>query len=110
MEATQPHDQSSAIDSESVRVCIRIPLKYIPGAILRRPVTLGEMFCETHLNRNFEAASGRDHVTIPPGFDSENDVKRWFIFDFNVKGLVRRSDLRQIRHECYLGCQKDGKL
>jgi len=97
--------------SENLRVIIRIPLKYIPGEILARPLTLGKLFCEAHLHRDLDERCGRDHLIIPPGFDSEQDVKRWFIIDYNVKGLVRREDLqRNVRHEYYLGCMRDGEL
>jgi hypothetical protein len=69
------------------------------------------LFCKAHLGRDLDEVNGRDHSTIPPGFDSEEDVKRWFIFDFNVKALVSRENLRRdVRHECYLGCMRDGEL
>jgi hypothetical protein len=97
--------------SESLRVIIRIPLKYIPGEIRARPFMLGRLFCKTRLGRDFDEVCRRDHSTIPPGFDSEEDVKRWFLFDFNVKEVVKRENLRQtVRHECYLGCMRDGEL
>ena len=97
--------------TESLRVIIRIPLKYIPGEVLRRPFTLGQLFCKAHLGRDLDEKCRRDHLTIPPGFDSDKDIKRWFIFDFNVKEFIGREDLRRtVRHECYRGCLRDGEL
>jgi hypothetical protein len=96
------------------RVVIRIALKSIPGDVLARPFTLGRIYCENELNRPFDAVGDShqfDDLHIPPGFDSEEDVKRWFIYDFGVEGRVDPSEYTRIPHECYRGCQlEDGSL
>jgi hypothetical protein len=98
--------------TEPLRVCIRIPLKYIPGEHFRRPDRLGQLFCKSHLRRPLCTKEGHDYIHIPPNFDGEGDVKCWFILDFNVSGPIdSRELLEQVRHECYQGCLlDDGQL
>ena len=91
-------------------MCIRIALQSIPGEISRRPFTLGDIFCQAQLKREFNVAgdaSSFDDLHIPQGFDSEKDVKRWFIYDLGVQGKIDPSEHYQIVHKCYRGCQLD---
>lgn len=96
------------------RVCIRMSLQNIPGEILRRPLTLGNIYCESQLKRKFKTAGDGhsfDDLHIPPGVESEEDVKRWFIYDFGVQGKVDSSDYDKIVHEAYRACRlEDGSL
>lgn len=105
---------TEASQIKGTRVCIQIALQSIPGEVLRRPFTLGEIFCQVQLKREFDPigdGSCYDDLHIPQGFDSEKDVKRWFIYDLGVQGKVDSSDYYKIAHECYRGCQlEDGSL
>lgn len=99
---------------KGIRVCIRIALQSIPGDVYSRPFTLGDIFCQAQLKREFNPTGNRhsfDDLHIPPGFDSEKDVQCWFIYDFDVQGKVDPAEHYKIAHECYRGCQlEDGSL
>ncbi|KAK4910571.1 hypothetical protein LTR49_020775 [Elasticomyces elasticus] len=80
------------------RVIVRAYVQDIPGDLQARPFTLGELFCQSELKRSLREHNdnGFDAVHIPPSFDSENNVKVWFMFDLGVKGPITRGELLQI--------------
>jgi len=93
---------------DEVRIIIRVRVTDIPGDRYRRDVTLGELCSESGLFRPIKhqiTPDGYDHVVIPPGFDSEKPVGRWFIYDLNVKGPKTREELLAIPHKVYLACK-----
>ena len=92
------------IDSAQTRVIIRACVTDIPGEIGRRPNTLGQIFCSEVLHRNFNKdikLSGFDSMHIPPGFESRQPIKRWFVCDFNVVSELRKEELLAIPHLVY---------
>lgn len=94
------------------RAIIRICVTNIPGEICRRPNTLGQIFCTNVLGRNFEhnvELPAYDMVHIPPGFDSEKDVKRWFVCDLNVQCELEREDVEKLPHAVYQASYIDDK-
>ena len=97
-----------------IRACIRLRVKNIPGEILKRPWTLGQIFCQFRLQRDLDPLGDShsfDDFRIPGGFDSEEDVKRWFVYDLGVEGQVARTEHHRITHEVYRGCRmEDGSL
>jgi hypothetical protein len=99
------------IDPEAeIRVIIHARVTDIPGNPYRRHITLGELFSEKVLHRPFKQAitpEGYDNVTIPPDFESEKPVKRWFIYDFNVEGEKTREELAATPHKVYLACKQE---
>lgn len=105
---------TEASQVKGTRVCIRIALQSIPGEVFSRPFTLGDIFCQAQLEREFNPTGDGhsfDDLHIPQGFDSEKDVKRWFIYDLGVQGKVDSSEHYKIVHECYRGCRlEDGSL
>lgn len=90
---------------EEQRVIIRAHVQTIPGNPQSRPFTLGELFSQEVFYRPLRtehSADGFDAVHIPPGFDSPNDVKVWFMFDFGVKRDIDRAELVEIPLHVYL--------
>ncbi|WPG98149.1 Hypothetical protein R9X50_00093500 [Acrodontium crateriforme] len=92
------------------RVCIYISVQSIPGSPSARPFTLGEIFCQIQFGRElnlYEDSHSIDDLHIPGGFDSENDVKRWFVYDLGVRQTLDSSEHHRILHEPYRGCRLD---
>ncbi|KAL4951903.1 hypothetical protein BDW69DRAFT_201135 [Aspergillus filifer] len=94
----------------STRVIIYSRATDIPGVPERRFITLGEIFCEEVLGRELHWVinpSSYDFVHIPPGFDSKDSIKRWFIMDLNVREELSRVDLQHLPHLVYLASWQD---
>lgn len=99
-------------NSISTRVIIKVCVTDIPGKPLRRHTTLGEIFCREMLDRDFNPQpnqSGYDGVTIPNGFDSDQPVKRWFIYDFNVQTTLNREEVIKLPHRVFFAERRDTK-
>ena len=97
------------MDGCSIRVIMWVCVTDIPDDPQRRHNTLGDAFCREVLDRDFNKqlqASGYDHVHIPADFDSDLSLKRWFIFDLNVKEELNEKDVLQIPHLVYLASHK----
>ncbi|KAL4936217.1 hypothetical protein BDV06DRAFT_233630 [Aspergillus oleicola] len=95
------------------RVVIYALVTDIPGIPERRFTTLGEMFCEQILGRGLDRAvkpSSYDFVHIPPDFDSEDPIKRWFIMDLNVREELSREDVQHLPHLVYLASWQQGHM
>ncbi|KAB8076362.1 hypothetical protein BDV29DRAFT_170110, partial [Aspergillus leporis] len=95
-----------------MRVIISACVTDIGGHPQRRHNTLGTAFCEEVLNREFFATlqpAGYDHVHIPADFDAVKPVKRWFVFDLNVRGELGAADVAQIPHRVYLASRQGDK-
>lgn len=100
------------IDSAPTRIIIRACVTDIPGELGRRPNTLGEIFCSNVLHRDFNGdikPSGFDSVHIPPGFESLQPIKRWFVCDLNVVSELGKEELLAIPHLVYHASLIDGK-
>jgi hypothetical protein len=98
--------------SAQMRVIIRVSVTDIPGKPLRRHTTLGEIFCNQILHRSFNSQpnpSCYDGMHIPEGVDSVLPVKRWFIYDINVRGPLDREQLLDIPHQVFLACKGGGE-
>ena len=92
-----------------IHVIMWVCVTDIPDGPQRRHNTLGDAFCREVLNQDFNKqlqASGYDHVYIPVDFDSNLSLKRWFIFDLNVKEELNEKDVLQILHLVYLARHK----
>ncbi len=92
------------INSAQTRVFIRACVTDIPGEMSRRPNTLGQIFCSEVLHRDFNKdikLSGFDSVHIPPGFESLQPIKRWFVCDLNVVSELGKEELLAIPHLVY---------
>ncbi len=92
------------IDFAQTRVIIRACVTDIPGEISQRPNTLGQIFCSEVLHRDFNKdikLSGFDSVHIPPGFESLQPRKLWFVCDLNVVSKLGTEELLAIPHLVY---------
>jgi hypothetical protein len=100
-------------DGKESRIIIRVRVTDIPGDLCRRPFTLGEILCTEILGRSFNtkpSASKFDSVHIPPGFDSDQPVKRWFIYDLNIACRLEEKELlARIPHYVYQASLVDNK-
>ena len=100
-------------DGKESRIIIRARVTDIPGDPYRRPITLGDLFCTQVLRRSFNTtitASSFDFVNIPQGFDSDDPVKRWFIYDLNVACRPEPQDLlERVPHQVYQASFIDDK-
>ncbi|KAF7587766.1 hypothetical protein BBP40_006726 [Aspergillus hancockii] len=95
-----------------MRVIVSACVTDIAGPPQGRHNTLGKAFCEEVLNREFLAPlqpTGYDHVHIPADFDTTKPVKRWFIFDLNVRGELDAAEVAQIPHRVYLASRQGDK-
>lgn len=86
------------------RVIVFARVTDIPGDALARPCTLGNFLCNHELGRDLDlnGADQFDYVHIPPGFDSENPVNRWFVYDLGVTGPLNETEVSQNLHCVYL--------
>lgn len=95
---------------EEIRIIIHARVTDIPGELGRRYLTLIELFAKKLMDRPFQrqiTPDGYDGSTIPPDFDSDQPIKRWFIYDLNVKGPKTREELVATTHKVYLACKRD---
>jgi hypothetical protein len=94
---------------EELRIVIRARVTDIPGPPRSRYITLADLFAAKVLRRNYQHAitsKGYDGVIIPPDFDSEKPVNRWFVYDLNVTGEKTREELLTLPHKVYLACKQ----
>jgi hypothetical protein len=95
---------------DEMRIVIRVRVTDLPGDPYRRDVTLGELFSEKVLGRPMKQTitpDGYDGVVIPPEFNSDKPVNRWFIYDLNVKGEKTKEELLATPHNVYLACKQN---
>jgi hypothetical protein len=96
--------------SDQTRVIIYACVTDVPGNPQARHHTLRDLFCNQVLKRPLSATlqvSGYDNIYIPPGFDSDQPVKRWFIYDLNVTGTLEDDELLAIPHMVFLASRQD---
>lgn len=101
------------MDDTPRRVIIYTCVTDITGDPQRRHNTLGETFCKQVLGREFRAElqpSCYDHVHIPPDFDSDRPLKRWFILDLGVVQQLTPEAVARLPHSVYLASRQNGKL
>jgi hypothetical protein len=95
--------------ADACRVLIRVTVTDIPGCNQQRFHTLGNDFCQYQLKRPIRdkpSLSGYDHPHIPGDFDSEKPLKRWFIYDFNVKEPLADKQTLALPHEVYVASRQ----
>ncbi|KAF2653135.1 hypothetical protein K491DRAFT_694949 [Lophiostoma macrostomum CBS 122681] len=97
------------IPSGARRVLLRVSVTDIPGCRQKRFHTLGNEFSLCQLKRPIRdepRLSGYDHPHIPGEFDSEQPLKRWFIYDFNVEGPLTNEQTWSLPHDVYLASRQ----
>ena len=95
------------------RVIVHVCVTNVPGDPQRRHNTLGEILCKQVLGREFHAKLQPpcyDHVHIPADIDSDQPLKRWFIFDITVKQQFDTKAVTQLPHSVFLASWQNGKL
>ena len=95
------------------RVMVYAHVTDIAGDPQRRHNVLGKLFCKQILGRDFHVdlqPSCYDHVHIPADFDSDQPLKRWFIFDLGVKQQLTAEAVAQIPHSVYMASYQNGEL
>jgi len=97
--------------NESRRVILHICVTDLPGSPQNRHNFLGELFCQQVLKRNFNnklQTSNYDYMHLPPNFDTDKPVLRWFVCDLNVNCRLDRNELLSLPHRVYfVSRQKD---
>jgi adenylate cyclase len=92
------------------RVLLRVRVTDIPGPNQKRFHKLGNDFSQHQFERNIQdkpSLLGYDHPHIPGDFDSDQPSKRWFIYDFNVKGPLTKEQTLALPHEVYVASRQD---
>ncbi|KAH7016607.1 hypothetical protein B0J12DRAFT_418249 [Macrophomina phaseolina] len=93
------------------RICIYVRVTDIPGDPLARSDMLGKLFCEEVLRRPFRPAlspSSYDYGHLLPGFDSQEPVSKWFIYDLNVTCELAKDELVNIPHHVFFASLQGG--
>ncbi|OAL56912.1 hypothetical protein IQ07DRAFT_582200 [Pyrenochaeta sp. DS3sAY3a] len=97
------------ISTDPRRVLLLAFVTDIPGSKQKRFHTLGNDFSQFQLKRSIRdepSLSGYDHPHIPGDFDSETALKRWFIYDFNVKGPLTKEQTLAVPHEVFIASRQ----
>jgi len=96
--------------NDSARVILYIRVTDLPGSPQNRHNTLGNLFCQQILNRNFNnqvQVSNYDYMHLPPNFDTDKPVRRWFVFDLNVNCRLSKEEVLSLPHDVYSVSQQD---
>ena len=97
------------IKSSPIRIVIRARVTDIPGKPLDRFYTLGQLFCKQTPKGSFDEDpehSPHDHAHVPGGFDSDEPLKRYFIYDLNIDQFL---DTKDVPYQVFLACKNDDK-
>ncbi|KAH8585954.1 hypothetical protein B0O99DRAFT_93701 [Bisporella sp. PMI_857] len=98
------------MDSNPLRVIIRVRVMDIPSGRNARVRCLGNIFCQQILSRQMNhdlKAECHDAEHCLPNFDSKYDVKAWFLYDFNVTGPLDKAEVMKIPHKVYLATRQE---
>ncbi|KAF1991386.1 hypothetical protein K402DRAFT_322753 [Aulographum hederae CBS 113979] len=97
---------------EPRRVIIQACVTDIPGCPRKRFHVLGDDFCQYRLGRSFQwqvSVSGYDGCLILADCDSDEPLKRWFVYDFHVKTLLTEEEVLGLPHEVYRASRQGDK-
>ncbi|KAH9208897.1 hypothetical protein DL95DRAFT_372767 [Leptodontidium sp. 2 PMI_412] len=97
------------MDSNPLRVIIRVRVMDIPSEPEARVRYLGNSFCQQILGRQMNhdsKAECHDAEHCLPNFDSKHDVKAWFLYDFNVTRSFDKEEVTRIPHKVYLATRQ----
>ena len=86
------------------RVILQICVTDLPGCPQNRHNTLADIFCRQVLNRRccYELQlPAYDYMHIPPHFDTDKPVRRWFVLDLNVQSRLSRDEVLSLPHAVY---------
>ena len=95
-----------------VRIEIKDKQIVFPGRIGRRHATLGAALSMQVLGRDWHErldVTSFDSVHVPPDLEATMPLKRWVVYDFNVRRELDQAQLLQLKHRCFLASyQNDG--
>jgi hypothetical protein len=100
------------IISGQTRIIIKACVTDIPGNPQGRFSLLGDLFYQEFLRRNLDIlyqGSSYNYVHIPCGFDSDQPIRRYFIYDLNITGTLQKEELLQLPHLVYYVSRNNGK-
>src|ERR1700709_232454 len=97
------------MDTNPLRVIIRVHVMDIPSERNARVRCLGNNFCQQilclEMNHNLEAEC-HDAEHCLPNFDSNHDIKEWFLYDFNVTGPLDKAEVINIPLRVYYATRR----
>jgi hypothetical protein len=99
------------LNQQSQRAILYICVTDLPGSPQNRHNVLGNAFCQKILNRDFNnklQIPNYDYMHLPPEFDTDRPVRRWFVFDLNVNGRLEKDEVLGLPHQVYfVSCQNN---
>ncbi|KIV98884.1 uncharacterized protein PV09_09374 [Verruconis gallopava] len=98
---------------DSHRVILQVCVTDLPGSPQNRHNVLGNAYCKQILKRNFNnqiRATGYDFMHLPPNFDMEKPVRRWFICDLNVNRRLDKEQVLKLPHSVYSVSRHNNEL
>jgi hypothetical protein len=98
------------MDDKPLRVIIRVRVMDIPTEQNARVRCLGNSFCQQVLGRQMNLdfkAECYDAEHYLPNFDSSQDVKAWFLYNFNVTNTLDKAEVMKISHKVYLATRSE---
>lgn len=88
----------------SARVVLYVCVTDLPGCPQDRHNFLGRLFCDQILKRGFNNTIQRlsyDYMHMPPNFDTDKPVRKWFICDLNVNCPLSKKEVLSLPHAVY---------
>jgi hypothetical protein len=98
--------------NKSQRVILHVCVTDLPGSPQNRHNFLGDLFYKQVLKRDFNnklQISNYHHMHLPPNFDTDKPVRRWFILDLNVNCRLDRTKILSIPHKVYFVSRQNNK-
>ncbi|OCK73608.1 hypothetical protein K432DRAFT_430502 [Lepidopterella palustris CBS 459.81] len=86
------------------RVILHICVTDLPGSPQNRHNVLGNAFCQQILKRAFNnklQTSKYDYMHLPPNFDTDKSVRRWFVLDLDVNCRLEKDEVLALHHQVY---------
>ena len=98
--------ETVADPAAELRVIVKARVSDIPGGARARPFTLGNALSRQLLGRDCRfpmpnAFDVFDGMRIPPNCQSTLPLRRYFVYDFNVRGELDRAELARLPHRCF---------
>lgn len=96
----------------SARVILHVCVTDLPGCPQDRQNYLGGLFCQLVLKRRFNnkiQVSNYDYMHMPPNFDTDKPVRRWFICDLNVNCILSKEEVLSLPHAVYYVSRQSDK-
>ena len=99
--------------SPPLRVCVYVRVTDVLGNPPKRFRILGDALCQHLFKRDMNAMIdplGYDACHIPPDFDSETPVRRWFAYDLNVTSVLTTEEVQELPHLVFMASRQQNEL